>query len=103
MTFPRPLTLRGKAEFEEGTRAPINGDVVVDDRLSGRSRLVGNGVRDSPTNIYTRVFAGAHAAAANGTRQSDCSIVKLGGALSGNVTVNGSTAGIITAQVTHAR
>ena len=54
MTFPRPLTLTGRAEFAGGNHSlRINGDVIVDDRLSGRSRLVGNGVMGLSNGIFT--------------------------------------------------
>jgi translocation and assembly module TamB len=54
MAFPRPLVLTGRADFEGGQHAlRINADVVVDDRLSGRSHLVGNGVMGLSNGIFT--------------------------------------------------
>ncbi|HXL85923.1 MAG TPA: hypothetical protein VN927_01870, partial [Gemmatimonadaceae bacterium] len=45
MKFPRPFTLTGQAKFDGGEHSlKINGDVTVDDRLSGRSRLIGTGL-----------------------------------------------------------
>ena len=105
MTFPRPLTLTGKAEFAGGNHSlRINGDVTVDDRLSGRSRLVGNGVMGLSEGIFTaRGLRVRMQPLQMGLVRAIAPAAKLNGALSGNVTVNGSSAGIITAQgdVTH--
>jgi autotransporter translocation and assembly factor TamB len=105
MTFPRPLTLTGRAEFEGGNRAlRINGDVVVDDRLSGRSRLVGNGVMGLSNGIFTaRDLRVRMQPLQMGLARAIAPSVKLGGTLSGTATLNGSTAGVLTAQgdVTH--
>ena len=105
MTFPRPLTLAGRAEFEGGNHSlRINGDVTVDDRLSGRSRLVGNGVMGLSEGIFTaRGLRVRMQPLQMGLVRAIAPAAKLNGALSGSVTVNGSTAAIITAQgdVTH--
>jgi hypothetical protein len=53
MKFPRPLTLTGQAKFDGGEHSlKINGDVTVDDRLSGRSRLIGNGLMGLAAGIF---------------------------------------------------
>jgi len=105
MKFPRPLTLTGRAAFDGGQHAlRINGDVVVDDRLSGRSRLVGNGVMGLANGIFTaRDLHVRMLPLQMGLARAIAPSIKLGGALSGTATVNGSTAAIITAQgdVTH--
>jgi autotransporter translocation and assembly factor TamB len=105
MTFPRPLTLTGRAAFNGGQHAlRINGDVVVDDRLSGRSRLVGNGLMGLSNGIFTaRDLHVRMLPLQMGLARAIAPKIKLGGTLSGTATVNGSTAAIITAQgdVTH--
>ena len=105
MKFPRPLTLTGRAAFNGGQHAlRINGDVVVDDRLSGRSHLVGNGVMGLSNGIFTaRDLHVRMLPLQMGLARAIAPKIKLGGALSGTATVNGSTAAIITAQgdVTH--
>src|SRR5258706_14715523 len=54
MTFPRPLTLTGKAKFDGGEHSlNVNGDVVVDDRLSGRSHLAAVGVMGLSKGVFT--------------------------------------------------
>jgi len=105
MTFPRPLTLTGRAAFDGGQHAlRINGDVVVDDRLSGRSRLVGNGVMGLANGIFTaRDLHVRMLPLQMGLAKAVAPSINLGGALSGTATLNGSTAAIMTAQgdVTH--
>ncbi len=105
MTFPRPLTLTGRAAFEGGQHAlRINGDVVVDDSRSGRSRLVGNGVMGLANGIFTaRDLHVRMLPLQMGLAKAIAPSIKLGGAVSGTATLNGSTAAIMTAQgdVTH--
>jgi len=105
MTFPRPLTLTGRAAFDGGQSAlRINGDIVVDDRLSGRSRLVGNGVMGLSNGIFTaRDLRVRMLPLQMGLARAVAPDVQLGGALSGTATLNGSTAALMTAQgdVTH--
>ncbi len=105
MTFPRPLTLSGRAAFDGGQHAlRINGDIVVDDRLSGRSRLVGNGVMGLSNGIFTaRDLHVRMLPLQMGLAKAVAPSIQLGGALSGTATLNGSTAAIMTAQgdVTH--
>jgi translocation and assembly module TamB len=105
MTFPRPLTLTGRAAFDGGTHAlRINGDVVVDDRLSGRSHLVGNGVMGLFDGIFTaRDLRVRMLPLQMGLAKAVAPDIVLGGALSGTATLNGSTAALMTAQgdVTH--
>ncbi|HET6761656.1 MAG TPA: hypothetical protein VFH13_06120, partial [Gemmatimonadaceae bacterium] len=105
MTFPRPLTLTGRADFDGGQNAlRINGDVVVDDRLSGRSRLVGNGVMGLSNGIFTaRDLRVRMLPLQMGLAKAVAPDVVLRGALSGTATLNGSTAALMTAQgdVTH--
>jgi translocation and assembly module TamB len=105
MTFPRPLTLTGRAAFDGGHHAlRINGDVVVDDRLSGRSHLVGNGVMGLFDGIFTaRDLRVRMLPLQMGLAKAIAPDIMLGGALSGTATLNGSTAALMTAQgdVTH--
>ena len=105
MKFPRPLTLSGRAAFDGGQHAlRIDGDVEVDDRLSGRSRLVGNGVMGLSNGIFTaRDLHVRMLPLQMGLAKAVAPSIKLGGAVSGTATLNGSTAAIMTAQadVTH--
>jgi hypothetical protein len=105
MTFPRPLTLTGRADFDGGHNAlRINGDVVVDDRLSGRSRLVGNGVMGLSNGIFTaRDLHVRMLPLQMGLAKAVAPDIQLGGTVSGTATLNGSTAALMTAQgdVTH--
>jgi translocation and assembly module TamB len=105
MKFPRPLTLTGRAAFEGGQHAlRINGDVVVDDARSGRSRLVGNGVMGLANGIFTaRDLHVRMVPLQMGLAKAIAPSIKIGGAISGTATLNGSTAAIMTAQadVTH--
>ena len=105
MKFPRPLILTGRAAFDGGQHAlKINGDVVVDDRLSGRSRLVGNGVMGLSNGVFTaRDLHVRMLPLQMGLAKAIAPSIQLGGAVSGTATLNGSTAAIMTAQadVTH--
>ncbi len=105
MTFPRPLTLTGRATFDGGEHAlRINGDVVVDDRLSGRSHLVANGVMGLSKGIFTaRDLHVRMLPLQMGLARAIAPSAKLGGSVSGTATLNGSSAAIMTAQgdVTH--
>ena len=105
MTFPRPLTLTGRAAFDGGQHAlRINGDVVVDDRLSGRSHLVGNGVMGLAYGVFTaRDLHVRMLPLQMGLARAIAPSIKLGGSVSGTATLNGSSAAIMTAQgdVTH--
>ena len=107
LTFPRPLILTGRAAFDGGQHAlRVNGDVVVDDAKSGRSHLVGNGVMGLAGSVFTasnlRVTM----------RPLEIDLARaviptipapLQGTLSGTMTLNGSSTGIMTAvgDVTH--
>ena len=105
MKFPRPLTLTGQAKFDGGEHSlKINGDVTVDDRLSGRSRLVGNGLMGLANGIFNaRDLHVRMAPLQMGLAKAVAPSIKLGGTLTGTVTLNGTTAAIMTAQgdVTH--
>jgi len=105
MTFPRPLTLTGRATFDGGQHAlRINGDVVVDDRQSGRSRLVGKGVMGLANGVFTaRELHVKMEPLQMGLAKAIAPSIRIGGALSGTATLNGSSAAIMTAQgdVTH--
>ena len=105
MKFPRPLTLTGQAKFDGGEHSlKINGDVTVDDRLSGRSRLIGNGLMGLALGIFNaRDLHVRMAPLQMGLAKAIAPSIKLGGTLTGLVTLNGTTAGIMTAQgdVTH--
>ncbi len=105
MKFPRPLTLTGQAAFNGGQHAlQINGDVVVDDSRSGRSRLVGNGVMGLANGIFTaRDLHVRMVPLQMELAKAIAPSIKIGGAISGTATLNGSTAAIMTAQadVTH--
>jgi len=105
MKFPRPLTLTGQAKFDGGEHSlNINGDVTVDDRLSGRSRLVGNGLMGLANGIFNaRDLHVRMAPLQMGLAKAVAPSIKLDGTLTGMVTLNGTTAAIMTAQgdVTH--
>jgi hypothetical protein len=105
MKFPRPLTLTGQAKFDGGEHSlKINGDVTVDDRLSGRSRLIGNGLMGLAARIFNaRDLHVRMAPLQMGLAKAIAPSIKLGGTLTGLVTLNGTTAGIMTARgdVTH--
>jgi len=105
MKFPRPLTLTGQAKFDGGEHSlNINGDVTVDDRLSGRSRLVGNGLMGLANGIFNaRDLHVRMAPLQMGLAKAVAPSIRLGGTLTGTVTLNGTTAAVMTAQgdVTH--
>jgi autotransporter translocation and assembly factor TamB len=105
MKFPRPLTLTGQAKFDGGEHSlKINGDVTVDDALSGRSRLIGNGLMGLAAGIFNaRDLRVRMAPLQMGLAKAIAPSIKIGGTLTGLVTLNGTTAGIMTAQgdVTH--
>ena len=105
MKFPRPLTLTGQAKFGGGEHSlNINGDVTVDDRLSGRSRLVGNGVMGLANGVFNaRNLHVRMVPLQMGLAKAVAPSIRLGGMLTGTVTLNGTTAAIMTAQgdVTH--
>ena len=105
MKFPRPLTLTGQAKFDGGEHSlNINGNVTVDDRLSGRSRLVGNGLMGLANGIFNaRDLHVRMAPLQMGLAKAVAPSIKLDGTLTGMVTLNGTTAAIMTAQgdVTH--
>src|SRR6266550_3468740 len=105
MKFPRPLTLSGRASFDGGQHAlRIDGDVVVADRLSGTSRLVGNGVMGLSNGVFTaRDLHVRMVPLQMGLAKAIAPSIKLGGAVTGTATLNGSSAAIMTAQadVTH--
>ena len=106
MTFPRPLTLTGKAAFDGGEHAlRVNGDVVVDDRLSGRSHLLAVGVMGLSKGIFTaRDLHVRMLPLQMGLAKAIATTLKVGGTLTGTATLNGSSAAIMTAQtldVTH--
>jgi hypothetical protein len=105
MKFPRPLTLTGQAKFDGGEHSlKIDGDVTVDDPLSGRSRLIGNGLTGLAHGIFNaRDLRVRMAPLQMGLAKAIAPSIKIGGTLTGLVTLNGTTAGIMTAQgdVTH--
>ncbi|HET7612525.1 MAG TPA: translocation/assembly module TamB domain-containing protein [Gemmatimonadaceae bacterium] len=99
MTFPRPLTLTGSAKFNGGEHAlAVNGDVVVDDRLSGRSHIVAVGVMGLAGGVFTaRDLRTRMLPLQTGLMKAIAPKLFLNGTLSGNATLNGSSAGIMTA------
>ncbi|MDB4869199.1 MAG: hypothetical protein JWL97_203 [Gemmatimonadales bacterium] len=105
MKFPRPLILTGQAKFDGGEHSlQIDGDVTVDDRLSGRSRLIGKGLMGLALGIFNaRDLRVRMAPLQMGLAKAIAPSIKIGGTLTGLVTLNGTTAGIMTAQgdVTH--
>ena len=107
LTFPRPLILTGRAAFDGGQHAlRINGDVVVDDRLSGRSHVVGNGVMGLAGTVFTasNLHVTMKPLQINLARAIIPTLPKpLAGTLSGTMTLNGSSRAIMTAvgDVTH--
>ena len=106
MTFPRPLTLTGKAVFDGGEHAlKVNADVVVDDRLSGRSHLVANGVMGLSKGIFTAQDLHMRMLPLQlGLAKAIALTLRTGGTVTGTATLNGSSAAIMTASamdVTH--
>ncbi len=105
MTFPRPLTLTGKASFDGGQHAlRVNSDVVVDDRLSGRSHIVATGIMGLATGVFTaRDLHTRMLPLQTGLMKAIAPKLFLNGTLSGTATLNGSSAAIMTAvgDVTH--
>jgi hypothetical protein len=105
MTFPRPLTLTGNAKFDGGEHAlNVNGDVVIDDRLSGRSHLVATGVMGLAKGVFTaRDLRTRMLPLQTGLMKAIAPKLFLNGTLSGTATLNGSSAAIMTAvgDVTH--
>ncbi|HEY4672247.1 MAG TPA: translocation/assembly module TamB domain-containing protein, partial [Gemmatimonadaceae bacterium] len=105
MTFPRPLVLTGKAAFNGGEHSMrVNADVAVDDRLSGRSHLVATGLMGlskgvfTASDLHTRMLP-----LQTGLMKALVPKLFLSGTLAGTATLNGSSAGIMTAvgDVTH--
>ena len=105
MTFPRPLTLTGSAKFNGGEHAlRVNGDVVVDDRLSGRSHLIADGTMGLAGGVFTaRDLHTRMLPLQTGLMKAIAPKLFLNGTLSGTATLNGSSLGIMTAvgDVTH--
>jgi len=105
ITFPRPLTLTGKAAFSGGEHSlRVNGDVVIDDRLSGRSHLIADGTMGLSKGVFTaRDLHTRMLPLQTGLMKALVPKLFLSGELSGTATLNGSTAGIMTAvgDVTH--
>jgi translocation and assembly module TamB len=105
MTFPRPLTLTGRASFDGGQHAlRVNSDVVVDDRQSGRSHIVATGVMGLANGVFTaRDLRTRMLPLQTGLMKAIAPKLFLNGTLSGNATLNGSSAAIMTAvgDVTH--
>jgi translocation and assembly module TamB len=100
MTFPRPLTLTGKATFDGGEHSlNVNGDVAVDDRRSGRSHLVAVGVMGLSKGIFTaRDLHVRMLPLQMNLAKALAPTLKLGGTMTGTATLNGSSAAIMTAQ-----
>jgi hypothetical protein len=100
MTFPRPLTLTGKATFDGGEHSlNVNSDVVVDDRLSGRSHLVAVGVMGLSKGIFTASDLHVRMLPLQmNLAKSLAPTLKLNGTMTGTATLNGSSAEIMTAQ-----
>ncbi|MFL5502829.1 MAG: translocation/assembly module TamB domain-containing protein [Gemmatimonadaceae bacterium] len=105
MTFPRRLFLAGRAAFDGGQHSlRIDGDVTVDDPISGRSRLAGVGIMGLADGIFTaRDLRTRMMPLQTGLAKAVAPKFFLNGTLSGNATLNGSTAAIMTAvgDVTH--
>ncbi|HET9635453.1 MAG TPA: translocation/assembly module TamB domain-containing protein, partial [Gemmatimonadaceae bacterium] len=107
LTFPRPLTLTGRAAFDGGQHAlRVNGDVVINDRQSGTSHLVGNGVMGLAGTVFTasNLHVTMKPLEINLARAIIPTLPKpLQGTLSGTMTLNGSSQAIMTAvgDVTH--
>ena len=106
MTFPRPLTLTGNAKFFGGEHAlrVVSSDLVVDDRLSGRSHLMANGTMGLAGGVFTaRDLRTRLLPLQTGLMKAIAPKLFLNGTLSGTATLNGSSAAIMTAvgDVTH--
>ncbi len=105
MKFPRPLTLAGTARFDGGQHAlTVNSDVVVDDRLSGRSHIAATGVMGLANGVFTaRDLHTRMLPLQTGLMKAIAPKLFLNGTLSGTATLNGSSVAIMTAvgDVTH--
>src|SRR5207237_8072029 len=105
MTFPRPLTLTGSAKFDGGEHSlRVNSDVVVDDRLSGRSHLVATGTMGLAHGVFTaRDLHTRMLPMQTGLMKAIAPKFVHNGTSSGTATLNGSSAAIMTAvgDVTH--
>ena len=99
MVFPRPLTLTGNAKFDGGEHSlTVDGDVVVDDRLSGRSHLIAVGVMGLSKGIFTAQNLHVRMLPLQmGLAKSIATTLKVGGTLTGTATLNGSSAAVMTA------
>src|SRR5207237_919322 len=99
MTFPRPLTLTGSAKFDGGQHAlRVNSDVVVDDRLSGRSHIVATGVMGLANGVFTaRDLHTRMLPLQTGLMKAIAPKLFLNGALCGTATLTGSIADIVPA------
>ncbi len=100
MKFPRPLTLTGKATFDGGEHSlKVNSDVVVDDRLSGRSHLLAVGVMGLSKGVFTaRDLHVRMLPLQMNLAKALAPTLKLNGTMTGTATLNGSSAAIMTAQ-----
>lgn len=107
MIFPTPLTLTGNATFDGGEHAlNVNGDVVVDDRISGRSHVVAVGVMGLALGIFTArdLHVRMLPLQLGLAKEIAAPTLRTGGIVTGTATLNGSSAAIMTASamdVTH--
>ena len=97
--FPRPLILAGRAAFDGGEHSlRTDADVTIDDRLSGRSRIAAVGVLGLSGGVFTaRDLHTRMLPLQLGLAKAIAPKLFLNGTLSGAATLNGSSAGVMTA------
>jgi translocation and assembly module TamB len=97
--FPRPLTLAGRAAFNGGQHAlRTDADVTIDDPRSGRSRIAAVGTLGLVNGVFTaRDLHTRMLPLQTGLAKALSPKLFLGGTLTGNAILNGSSAGIMTA------
>jgi hypothetical protein len=99
MKFPRPLTLTGQAKFNGGEHSlAVNADVTVDDRLSGRSRLVANGTMGLANGVFNAKDLHVRMLPLQMLLAKSLALtLKLTGTMTGTATLNGISTGLMTA------
>jgi translocation and assembly module TamB len=97
--FPRPLILAGRAAFDGGEHSlRTDADVTIDDRLSGRSRIAAVGTLGLSGGVFTaRDLHTRLLPLQVGLAKAIAPKLFLNGTLSGTATLNGSSAGVMTA------
>jgi translocation and assembly module TamB len=97
--FPRPLILAGRAAFDGGEHSlRTDADVTIDDPRSGRSRIAAVGTLGLSGGVFTaRDLHTRLLPLQLGLAKAIAPKLFLNGTLSGTATLNGSSAGVMTA------